>query len=185
MSGTYTNNVGRSDYRLPTVSANDNGKILKVVEGEWKKAEGGGGSSLPEYGESDAGKVLKVNSGATGVEWGEAGGGSGLPTYTATWDDSNIGSGAIYAMINTGGVPTLPFKISIPAYTLPAETEWADSGSELYGSGCVLIPNLLTSSGTAYITTFDNEGNIVLTGYMYVDAPGTIEGYAIPVYVTS
>lgn len=42
MSETYTNGGGRSDYRLPTVNANDNGKILKVVEGEWKKAEGGG-----------------------------------------------------------------------------------------------------------------------------------------------
>ena len=77
MSETYTNNVGRSDYRLPTVSANDNGKILKVVEGEWKKAEGGGGSSLPEYGESDAGKVLKVAEGGESLEWGAAGGGGG------------------------------------------------------------------------------------------------------------
>ena len=46
MSETYTNNVGRSDYRLPTVSTADNDKILKVVEGEWKKAEGGGGDIL-------------------------------------------------------------------------------------------------------------------------------------------
>lgn len=87
MSETYTNNVGRSDYRLPTVNANDNGKILKVVEGEWKKAEGGGGSSLPEYGESDAGKVLKVAEGGESVEWSEAGGGSPLLVNITTQDN--------------------------------------------------------------------------------------------------
>lgn len=75
MSETYTTGGGRSDYRLPTVSTSDNGKILKVVEGEWEKAEGGSG--LPEYGESDAGKVLKVAEGGESIEWAEAGGGGG------------------------------------------------------------------------------------------------------------
>lgn len=50
MSETYTTGGGRSDYRLPTVSTSDNGKVLKVVEGEWNKADesgggGGGGDS--------------------------------------------------------------------------------------------------------------------------------------------
>lgn len=63
MSETYTNNVGRSDYRLPTVNENDNGKILKVVEGEWKKAEGGGGGGLALYG-----PYLAVNSEAGTID---------------------------------------------------------------------------------------------------------------------
>ena len=91
MSETYTNNVGRSDYRLPTVNTSDNGKVLKVVEGEWKKAEGGGSSDIPEYAEADAGKVLKVAEGGESLEWGAAGGGGGGITLIPMLLDDQTG----------------------------------------------------------------------------------------------
>lgn len=100
MSETYTNNVGRSDYRLPTVNANDNGKILKVVEGEWKKAEGGGGPSLPAVTSDDNGDVLTVVEGA----WGKAApsGGGGLTLYGPYMGYSSTG-----IQIEAGGLESL------------------------------------------------------------------------------
>lgn len=81
MSETYTVGGGRSDYRLPTVNTSDNGKVLKVVEGEWKKAEGGGGSDLPEVTAADAGQVLTVSDEGEWVAAAPGGGGGGLTLY--------------------------------------------------------------------------------------------------------
>ena len=74
MSETYSNNVGRSDYGLPTVNSNDNGKILQVVEGEWKKAEGGGGVAtynarwlFPEGANNVALLVVDADAPITGI----------------------------------------------------------------------------------------------------------------------
>jgi len=92
---------GEVSKELPAISSGDAGKVLQVNAGEtgveWGNAGGavytaGTGISitngvitntapnvneLPQIASGDAGKVLKVNSRATGVEWGTAGGGSG------------------------------------------------------------------------------------------------------------
>lgn len=54
---------------FPSVTATDNGKVMKVVGGKWskgedEKGEGGGGVELPPVTETDNGKVLKVSGGA-------------------------------------------------------------------------------------------------------------------------
>lgn len=64
---------------LPTVTSQDNGKVLGVVEGQWAKTEPEDG--LPEVTSSDNGKVLSVVEGAWAPA--EPTGGSGLPEVTS------------------------------------------------------------------------------------------------------
>jgi len=51
-----------SAVELPKVTTNDNGKVLKVTSGKWKK--GDDNDSLPVVTAADNGKVLKVVDGA-------------------------------------------------------------------------------------------------------------------------
>ena len=51
---------GAAVTELPAVSASDNGKVLKVVNGEWAAAAEA--VELPAVTSSDEGKVLTVNS---------------------------------------------------------------------------------------------------------------------------
>ena len=50
---------------VPKVDSTDNGKVLKVIDGEWKPGEDVSGDNLPPVSSLDNGKVLKVVSG----EW--------------------------------------------------------------------------------------------------------------------
>lgn len=54
---------GGSGSALPAVTAEDNGKLLTVVEGTWNKAAAT--KELPAVTVDDAGKVLKVNAEGT------------------------------------------------------------------------------------------------------------------------
>lgn len=60
---------------LPSVTSDDNGDVLTVVEGEWAKAEAGG--SLPDVTAEDNGDVLTVVEGA----WNKAKASNGVKTY--------------------------------------------------------------------------------------------------------
>lgn len=62
---------------LPPVTSQDNGKVLGVVAGQWSKTEPEDG--LPEVTSEDNGKVLSVVEGA----WAPAEAGSGLPEVTS------------------------------------------------------------------------------------------------------
>ena len=175
MSETYTNNVGRSDYRLPTVSANDNGKILQVVEGEWKKAEGGGGSSLPEYGESDAGKVLSVAPDGESVEWSTPSGGT---VVNATWSYDTEGEQPS-AILSVPANITLPCIISIPPASLPDGWVLDDSaapGDQLLTFGGDYVPffHVPNALSIAHVMM----GNI--NGFMF-SAVGQVLSYYIPI----
>lgn len=57
------NGHNTEDVLLPEVSSSDNGKVLKVVEGDWTTADAPSG--LPSVTSSDNGKVLEVSNG----EW--------------------------------------------------------------------------------------------------------------------
>lgn len=73
---------------LPVVKAADNGKVLKVVEGKWAKADLP--EELPAVTGDDNGKVLKVVEG----EWTKA-------TAGSTYSETTLAEGRI-----EGGVPT-------------------------------------------------------------------------------
>lgn len=62
--------------KIPTVTAEDNGKILTVVDGEWEKSNPP--TELPEVSETDSGKVLTVKGG----QWSATEPPSGLPDVT-------------------------------------------------------------------------------------------------------
>lgn len=60
-----------SYFYLPYVGEDDNGKVLKVVEGAWGLGtdESASGSGLPAIAEGDAFKRLRVKSDESGAEW--------------------------------------------------------------------------------------------------------------------
>lgn len=68
---------GEAGKELPDVTTEDNGKVLKVIEGEWSK---GIDESLPDVTAADNGKVLKVANG----EWEVGEETKELPTVTAS-----------------------------------------------------------------------------------------------------
>ena len=78
VSTSYQPKTG-SGSDLPIVTVDDNGKILKVINGEWNK--GDETKELPDVTVQDDGKVLKVSNGAWTVGQ-ESGGGSDLPSVT-------------------------------------------------------------------------------------------------------
>lgn len=71
-------NAAASGSELPDVTASDNGKVLKVVSGEWAKADET--KELPTVSASDNGKMLKVVSGA----WAKADETKELPTISSS-----------------------------------------------------------------------------------------------------
>lgn len=84
---------------LPIVSASDNGKILRVVDGKWvASAET---VELPAVGTDDNGKILAVSSG----KWAAAAAPTELPAVTGDDDDKvlTVVSGAWAAAALPGG----------------------------------------------------------------------------------
>lgn len=56
-----TNAIKATGGELPPVTSDDNGKVLKVVNGDWNK--GSAPTELPEVSGTDNGKILKVTEG--------------------------------------------------------------------------------------------------------------------------
>ena len=103
MGETYTVGGGRSDYRLPTVSSADNGKILKVVEGEWNKAEnsGGGGGG----GETGIHSITVSGEGVTSDTWAEVYeyASSGTPCFVVQPFENEVIAGFVSDVFASGG----------------------------------------------------------------------------------
>lgn len=67
--------------KLPEVTSDDNGKILKVKDGAWDKGEDISGDKLPQVSSQDNGKVLKVVNGEWNIDKDE---GDRLPVVTSS-----------------------------------------------------------------------------------------------------
>ena len=67
--------------KLPEVTSDDNGKILKVKDGAWDKGEDISGDKLPQVSSQDNGKVLKVVQGEWNIDEDE---GDRLPVVTSS-----------------------------------------------------------------------------------------------------
>lgn len=67
--------------KLPEVTSDDNGKILKVKDGAWDKGENISGDKLPQVSSQDNGKVLKVVNGEWNIDNDE---GDRLPVVTSS-----------------------------------------------------------------------------------------------------
>lgn len=70
--------------KLPEVTSDDNGKILKVKDGAWDKGEDVSGDKLPQVSSQDNGKVLKVVQGEWNIDEDE---GDRLPVITPSDND--------------------------------------------------------------------------------------------------
>lgn len=66
----YALEEGEQSSGLPEVTADDNGDVLTVVEGEWSKADAPSG--LPEVNNSNNGQYLRVVNGKWQRAWAEA-----------------------------------------------------------------------------------------------------------------
>ena len=73
-----TNAIKATGGELPPVTADDNGKILKVVNGDWNK--GAAPTELPEVSGTDNGKILTVTEG----EWAKGYAPTELPAVSST-----------------------------------------------------------------------------------------------------
>lgn len=67
--------------KLPEVTSDDNGKILKVKDGAWDKGEDISGDKLPQVSSQDNGKVLKVVQGEWNIDKDE---GDRLPVVNSS-----------------------------------------------------------------------------------------------------
>jgi len=83
---------------VPKVDDTDNGKVLKVIDGEWQPGEDVSGDNLPPVSSLDNGKVLKVVSG----EWNIGDDKS---------DSVIVQLGVSYASFSSGSTVTLPANI--------------------------------------------------------------------------
>ena len=69
---------------IPEVSTDDNGKILKVVDGKWAASATSGSGGLPEVTDADNGKILIVSDGDWDMTYYR-----GLPSVTPN-DNSKV-----------------------------------------------------------------------------------------------
>ena len=106
---------------VPKVDSTDNGKVLKVIDGEWKPGEDVSGDNLPPVSSLDNGKVLKV----IGGEWNIGDDKS---------DSVIVQLGVSYASFSSGNTVTLPANIksillanyysnpSVPTYLITSDS---------------------------------------------------------------
>lgn len=78
-----TNAIKATGGELPPVTSDDNGKILKVVNGDWNK--GAAPTELPEVSGTDNGKILTVVNGA----WDKATASGGGETFHIVYTENS------------------------------------------------------------------------------------------------
>ena len=167
--------VGQN-VRLPDVTAEDNGKVLSVVEGNWDKAQPT--NELPDVTEDDNDKVLKVVNGAW--DKAEAGGGDSIvvfdveqyykntDTYYRLKDEKTRQD--VENVLAAGKIPVLKYTLtnqpSVAAYMYYADTTII-SGENIRRFTTILV-NGLSRSGTNIHTLQYAVSNLSSSGVEYI-----------------
>jgi len=114
---SYKDSVAKTYTPLPSVTADDNGKVMKVVNGKWSKGEDekgeASGTTLPAVTEADNGKVLKVSGGV----------------WTTGTDDNDTLTDAQLQTVVSGAVTEYMEGNVLPK--LPPDASEADNGKVL------------------------------------------------------
>lgn len=170
---------------LPEVTADDNGKVLSVVEGEWDKADA---SALPEVTADDNGDVLTVVNG----EWDKAAA-SALPDVSAA--DNGFVLSVVNGAWTKAGITTNDFVVTYtPNYqtgSATANKSYSDimqasaAGknivAKIANSSMVLTLTGTTSTGALAFGAMQISGGIVSVNQISHSYTGTItfETYAL------
>lgn len=155
--GNIFSNPGLAQGTLPPVNENDNGKILKVVEGMWDKATPSGGSSLPAVTADDNGSVLTVVEG----EWDKAPTSSDVLAVSFTADEtfstatSNKTVGEIIDAVDAG-----KFVIGVCLYFWESEQHSYPWIFASYSSNSITFKDL-TYAGT-YVANYSTLDDYVV-----------------------
>ena len=135
--------IAGSTIELPAVSGSDNGKVLKVIEGEWAK---GTDESLPAVTADDNGKVLKVADGAWGVGTDES-----LPAVSAS------DNGKILKVAN--GAWGVDIADGLPAVTSSDNGKMLKVKSGAWNTSQVISKRTVTAQVATTATTLSFSSN--------------------------
>lgn len=154
-----TNAIKATGGELPPVTSDDDGKILKVVNGDWNK--GAAPTELPEVSGTDNGKILTVTEGA----WTKGDAPTELPAVSSTdngkilkvtegvWAKGDAPSGPeefeMYIRVDNEGYPRVNKTVSEVLAALNANKRIS----------AIIDP---------YINNF--QGKLYLTSYTYPDS---------------
>lgn len=173
----------QSGSTLPTVNADDNGKTLQVVDGQWDKGGKIPNPQLPTPAVGDIGKIVgAVPDGESGAEYGLIDKPSDIYVVKATWSDFQVSftegeASRLVDAVNAG--KTLFMEVSgLSAYS--------NSGKVLLNG--TVLDGFSESWGMVYFTGVANKGVAVFGANLFEftamvmngEISGTQSIYAFP-----
>jgi len=152
-------NKGDETKELPDVTQQDDGKVLTVVNGEWNKANVPSSSDLPDVTQEDDGKILRVVEG----EWAKS-----------TESSGGLSNDTKDALLNL---------FQVVAYTIANAQEYYDAlENALYPKNLVSISAVFTQGANViYDTDFldDLRQYLVVTAHYDDETSETISAYTL------
>lgn len=158
-----TNAIKANGGELPPVTSDDNGKVLKVVNGDWNK--GDVPTELPAVSGVDNGKILTVAEGVWAKGDAPSGGGTFIveftmgdtlvpnKTFSETAAACNNGSAIIFRLTDDSGEPKYDY---LAQYYVNDDVEYLEA------HGVTVQPD--SDDGVSYIVPelirWDSNGNI-------------------------
>lgn len=142
---------------LPSISNADRGKFLGVNSSNnnlgWKAIR-----QVPDVENADKGKYLHANGDTGALEWSEAGGSSGLPSYT----NSDIGKtlNVVNATTETTLVDEQTITFTDGSGELAANTNHYNSATMKDGAAVTIIVSESTNANGTYTTVIGNFNDI-------------------------
>ena len=151
---------------VPKVDSTDNGKVLKVIDGEWKPGEDVSGDNLPPVSSLDNGKVLKVVSG----EWNIGSDKS---------DIVMVQMGVSYASFKDSSQVTLPANIKsvllanyynnppVPTYLITTDSVIFQPIEVNKSAGTTQMVQIRWGRFYSYLDTVTHESNVYNDSIIY------------------